>query len=62
MARQSANPTGVAKIDRLAVVTGLRKAVAIDEAVDLLLAQLDRIPDVDRPRDALSWDENGLPQ
>ena len=39
MALQITNLTVVAKIDRLALATGLTKAAAVEKAVDLLLAQ-----------------------
>jgi antitoxin VapB len=39
MALQIANPTVVAKVERLAQATGLTKTAAVEKAVDLLLAQ-----------------------
>ena len=39
MALQIANPTVMAKVDRLARTTGLSKMPAVEWAIDLLLAQ-----------------------
>jgi antitoxin VapB len=39
MALQIANPTVVAKVERLAQATGLTKTAAVEKAVDMLLDQ-----------------------
>jgi antitoxin VapB len=78
MALQIANPIVVAKVERLAKVTGLTKTAVVERAIDrlaaetqgasdpgrmaALLAQLDRIPDRDDGLDPLQWDERGLPR
>ncbi len=78
MAVQIANPTVVAKVERLARATGLSKTAVIERALDhlaselqsqpeaerlaALLAQLDRIPDHPDAFDPLQWDEHGLPR
>ena len=78
MALQIANPTVVAKVERLARATGLTKTAVVERAIDrlagelqdrpqpgrlaALLAQLDRIPDRPDARDPLEWDEHGLPK
>ncbi|MEA2831615.1 MAG: antitoxin VapB [Bradyrhizobium sp.] len=77
MALQIANPTVVAKVERLARATGLTKTAVVERAIDrlaaetqdpsesgqiaALLAQLDRIPDRADALDPLEWDANGLP-
>lgn len=77
MALQIANPTVVAKVERLARATGLTKTAVVERAIDRLaaethgvsasgqitqlLAQLDRIPDRADAVDPLEWDANGLP-
>jgi antitoxin VapB len=78
MALQIANPTVVAKVERLARATGLTKTAIVERAVDhlaretqgatdpgrmeALLAQLDRIPDRPDAHDPLPWDDQGLPK
>jgi antitoxin VapB len=78
MALQIANPTVVAKVERLARATGLSKTALVERAIDrlagetqgaadpgrmeALLAQLDRIPDRPNPHDPLQWDDLGLPK
>ena len=78
MALQIANPTVVAKVERLARITGLTKTAVVEKAIDrlagetqgasdpgrmaALLAQLDRIPDRTDAFDPLDWDERGLPK
>jgi len=78
MALQIANPTVVAKVERLARATGLTKTSVVERAIDrlaaetqgaadpgrmeALLAQLDRIPDRQGAHDPLQWDELGLPK
>jgi len=78
MALQIANPTVVAKVERLARATGLTKTAVVERAInclagetqaaadpgrmEALLAQLDRIPDRADARDPLQWDELGLPK
>ena len=47
MALQIANPTVVAKIDRLAQTTGLSKTAAVEKAVDLLLARQETADDAE---------------
>jgi antitoxin VapB len=78
MALQIANPTVVAKVERLARATGLGKTAVVERAIDrlasethcdpdrgrmdALLAQLDRIPDRADAHDPVHWDELGLPK
>ena len=78
MPLQIANPSVVAKVERLAKATGWTKTAVVERAVDLLatefegergkgsmaaiLAQLDRIPDRSDAFDPLEWDEQGLPK
>ena len=78
MALQIANPTVVAKVERLARATGLTKTAVVERAIDrlagetqgasdpgrmaALLAQLDRIPDRAEAFDPLEWDALGLPK
>ncbi len=78
MALQIANPTVVAKVERLARATGLTKTAVVERAIgrlagethgaagpgllEALLAQLDRIPDRRDAHDPLAWDERGLPK
>jgi antitoxin VapB len=78
MALQIANPSVVAKIEKLAKATGLTKTALVDLAVDRLvletqppadsrrvqslLAQFDAIPDRTDVFDPLVWDEQGLPR
>jgi len=78
MPLQIANPTVVAKVERLARATGLTKTAVVERALDrlasdlqaqpaphrmaALLAQLDRIPDRPDAFDPLQWDEHGLPK
>lgn len=78
MALQIANPTVVAKIEKLARVTGLTKAAVVEKAIDrlaaetwgstdpgrmaALLAQLDRVPDRQDTFDLLEWDAQSLPK
>jgi len=78
MALQIANPTVVAKVERLAKATGLTKTAIVERAIDqlaaaqqdipakrrmaALLAQLDRIPDRADAFDPLEWDAHGLPK
>ena len=78
MALQIANPTVVAKVERLARVTGLTKTAVVERAIDrlasetrgasdpgrmaALLAQLDRVPDRADAFDPLEWDAHGLPK
>jgi antitoxin VapB len=77
MALQIANPTVVAKVERLARATGMTKTAVVEQAIDhlaaetyrtsdsgrikALLAQLDGIPDRADAFDPLAWDANGLP-
>ncbi len=74
---QIANPSVIAKVERLARVTGLTKTAVVDRALDRLagdlegardpgrlgglLAQLDLIPDRADAFDPLEWDVHGLP-
>ncbi len=78
MALQIANPTVVAKVERLARATGLTKTAVVERAIDrlagetqgtaepdrmeALLAQLDRIPARPDAHDPLQWDDQGLPK
>ncbi len=78
MALQIANPTVVAKVERLARAAGLTKTALVERAVDrlagdsgagavadrmaALLAQLDRVPDRPDVFDPLEWDAVGLPK
>jgi len=78
MALQIANPTVVAKVERLAKATGLTKTAVVERAIDrlasetigasdpgrmaALLAQLDRVPDRADAFDPLEWDTQGLPK
>jgi antitoxin VapB len=77
MALQIANPTVVAKVERLAKEKGMTKTALVEWAVDRLaietqsaqdpgrmrslLAQLDAIPDQGDAIDPVPWDEHGLP-
>jgi antitoxin VapB len=78
MALQIANPTVVAKVERLARARGMTKTAVVEQAVDrlagetqgipgpgrmaALLAQLDRVPDRADAFDPLEWDAHGLPK
>ena len=78
MALQIANPTVVAKVEKLARATGLTKTAVVEQAVDrwasemaslashsrltALVAQFDRIPDRPDAHDPLEWDALGLPK
>lgn len=78
MRLQIANPTVVAKVERLARATGWTKTAVVERAVDRLeselqrnpragrvaaiLAQLDRVPDRPDAFDPLQWDDDGLPK
>ncbi len=78
MALQIANPTVVAKVERLAKATGLTKTAVVERAIDrlanemtnvhdpsrlaALLAQIDRVPDRADAFDPLEWDAHGLPK
>ena len=78
MALQIANPTVVAKVERLAKATGLSKTAVVERAIDrlagelattfdpthlaALLAQIDRVPDRADAFDPLQWDDHGLPK
>jgi antitoxin VapB len=78
MALQIANPTVVAKVERLARATGMTKTAVVERAIDrlagetqgaaapgrmaALLAQLDRVPDRADAFDPLEWDAHGLPK
>ena len=78
MALQIANPTVVAKVERLAKATGLTKTAVVERAIDrlasetasafdpgrmaALLSQLDRVPDRADSFDPLEWDSRGLPK
>ena len=78
MALQIANPTVVAKVERLARATGLTKTAVVERAIDrlasetqatadpgrmaALLAQIDRVPDRAGAFDPLEWDAQGLPK
>ena len=78
MALQIANPTVVAKVERLARATGLTKTAVVERAIDhlanenldvnlklrigALLDQIDRIPDRADAYDPLGWDAAGLPK
>ena len=77
MALQIANPTVVAKVERLAKATGLTKTAVVERAIDYLasethsrgnpghmaalLDQLDRVPDRADAFEPLQWDAQGLP-
>jgi antitoxin VapB len=77
MALHVTNPTVVAKVERLARVTGLTKTPIVERAIDrlagdaqggsepermaALLAQLDRVPDRADAFDPLQLDAHGLP-
>jgi len=77
VALQIANPTVVAKVERLAKAIGMSKTAVVERAIDrlaaelqaqpeagrlaALLAQLDRIPDRPDAHDPLEWDARGLP-
>lgn len=77
MALQIANPAVVAKVERLAKLTGLTKTAVVERAIDrlaretqgasdrgrmaALLAQLDQVPDREDAYDPLEWDAHGLP-
>lgn len=78
MALQIANPSVVAKVERLARATGMTKTAVVERAVDRLTAdlqdapararmgalldQLDLVPDRADAFDPLEWDESGLPK
>jgi antitoxin VapB len=78
VALQIANPTVVAKVERLARATGLTKTAVVERAIDrlasetgsrlqagrmaALLAQLDRVPDRPDAFNPLEWDDQGLPK
>jgi antitoxin VapB len=78
MPLQIANPSVVAKVERLAKATGWTKTAVVERAVDrlaaelqgpqsagrmpVILAQLDRIADRPDAFDPLEWDEEGLPK
>ncbi len=78
MALQIANPTVVAKVERLARATGLTKTAVVERAIDrlasetqgasdsgrmaALLEQLDRVPDRKDAFEPLEWDVQGLPK
>jgi len=78
VALQIANPTVVAKVERLAKATGLTKTAVVERAIDrlasetgagpqagrmaALLAQLDRVPDRPDAFNPLEWDDQGLPK
>ena len=78
MALHIANPTVVAKVERLAKATGLTKTAVVERAIDrlasetigasdpgrmaALLAQLDCVPDRADAFDPLEWDTQGLPK
>ncbi len=78
MALQIANPIVVAKVERLAKLTGMTKTAVVERAIDrlagetqqagdagrmaALLAQLDLVPDRLDAFDPLSWDADGLPE
>ena len=78
MALQIANPTVVAKVERLAKATGLTKTAVVERAIDrlageirlrgnpghmtALLDQLDRVPDRADAFEPLQWDAQGLPR
>ena len=73
-----ANPIVVAKVQRLARVTGLSKTAVVERAIDrlasetqaatdpgrmaALLAQIDRVPDLPHAFEPLEWDAQGLPR
>jgi len=77
VALQIANPTVVAKVERLARATGLTKTAVVERAIDCLagatadaatslrmaalLAQMDRVTDRADAFDPLQWDSQGLP-
>jgi antitoxin VapB len=78
VALQIANPTVVAKVERLAKATGLTKTAVVERAIDrlasetgagpqagrmaALLAQLDRVPDRLDAFNPIEWDDQGLPK
>ncbi|MEI6460133.1 MAG: type II toxin-antitoxin system VapB family antitoxin [Pseudomonadota bacterium] len=78
MALQIANPTVVAKVERLARAKGMTKTALVEWAVDRLaaesqmlrdpnsmaslLTQLDAIPDRPDADDPMLWDDIGLPR
>ena len=78
MALQIANPTVVAKVERLARITGLTKTAVVERAIDrlagethggtlpgrmqALLDQLHRVPDRADAFDPMEWDAHGLPK
>ena len=78
MSLQIANRTVIGKVEELALMTGLSKTAAVEQAVDrclrelgkqrsgdrlaALLKQIDQIPDREDPIDVLSWDAMGLPK
>ena len=73
-----ANPIVVAKVQRLARVTGLSKTAVVERAIDrlasetqaatdpgrmaALLAQIDRVPDLPDAFEPLESDAQGLPR
>ena len=73
-----ANPIVVAKVQRLARVTGLSKTAVVERAIDrlasetqaatdpgrmaALLAQIDRVPDLPDACEPLEWNAQGLPR
>ena len=78
MSLQIANRAVISKVEQLALVTGLSKTAAVEQAVDgllrqlgkqssserlaALLKQIDRIPDRPDQVDVLLWDDIGLPK
>ena len=78
MALQIANPIVVAKVERLAKVTGLTKTAVVERAIDrlasetpargnpehmaALLDQLEHVPDRADAFEPLQWDAQGLPR
>jgi antitoxin VapB len=78
LALQTANPVVVAKVERLARATGLKKTAVVERAIAALasqtlvaavpgrmaalLAQMDRVPDRADAYDPLEWDGAGLPK
>lgn len=64
-----AKATGLSKtaavekaVDRLLAEQGLDRTADLWREFDVLLAQLDRIPDLPTAFDPLEWDEHGLPR